>query len=80
MRTRDIQVGKVGAVTFVEVVVAIVGGVVARGYHRREQVPGFLRVWLEVELVEDAAEDADMPEPGEILEVKEGEEESDGAP
>ena len=67
MRSRDIQVGEVGAVGFVEVVIAVVEGVVTARDQWREEVFRLLWCWLEIELVEDASQNSNMPESRQVL-------------
>ena len=70
----DIEVGEVGAVGFVAVVVAVVGGVVGCGDEGCEEVAwGDGRRGLQVDLVEEAAEDAEVPAAGQVFEVDEAE-------
>ena len=80
MRSRNVEIAEVGAVGFVEVVVAVVRSVVAARYHRGEQVFRFLRSGLEIELVEDSAKNSDMPYSWQVLEVEESEKYCDGTP
>jgi hypothetical protein len=56
----DVQVGEVGRVGFVEVVVAVVRGVVGLRNDGSEEVFGLDVVLLEVYLVDDAAEDSNL--------------------
>lgn len=56
----DVEVGEVGAVGFVQVVVAVVGGVEGGGDHRRKEVAWSAFVLLEEDLVDEAFEDAPL--------------------
>ena len=60
MRSRDIEVRKVGAVGLMNIVVAVVQGAVRGCDHWREDMFRSLLVRLEVELVQYAAEDAPL--------------------
>lgn len=60
MGTRDVQVGEVGRIGFVEVVVAVVGGIVGLSDEWSEEVFRSDRGFLEVDLVDDAAQDAEL--------------------
>ena len=62
MRSRNIKIGKVRAIRFVEVIVAVVEGVSTARNHWLEQVSGFLGCWLEIDLVVYAPHYPDMPE------------------
>lgn len=50
-----------------KVVVAVVEGIVGTCYHWGEEVFWWEGSGLEVELVEDAAEDSDVPEEGQVF-------------
>ena len=60
MGAGDVEVGEVGAVGFVQVVVAVVGGVEGGGDHGGEEVAGGAVLLLEEDLVDEAFEDAPL--------------------
>jgi hypothetical protein len=60
VRARDVQVGEVRAVGFVQVVVAVVGGVEGGGEHWHEEVARGAVFAGEVDLGDEAFEDAPL--------------------
>ena len=60
MRSRDIEIGEVGAVGLVDVVITVIQGAVRGCDHGREDMLRALLIRLEVELVEYTAEDAPL--------------------